>query len=252
MIFGGALRGTPPRKPIMPVFRLSNSLSFPPPHLAIDEGLLAIGGDLSVERLVMAYSRGIFPWYAEDDPILWWSPDPRMVLYPNEIHVSRSLRKLIRRRPFRLTLDRDFGRVIRACSGARGPDHQGTWIVPEMITAYERLHAAGLAHSVEAWQGGTLAGGLYGVSLGRAFFGESMFTRISNASKVALVQLVTMLGRAGFEMIDCQVTTAHLVRFGAREVPRSRFLKELQHALRRPTLQGVWRFSENGGIDVEQ
>ena len=234
----------------MPVFRLSNSLSFPPPHLAIDEGLLAIGGDLSLERLVLAYRQGIFPWYAEDDPILWWSPDPRMVLYPAEIHVSRSLRKLIRRRPFHLTLDQAFGRVIRACAGARGPEHQGTWIVPEMIAAYEGLHAVGLAHSVEAWEGGRLAGGLYGVSLGGVFFGESMFTRVSNASKVALVHLVTLLGRAGFGLMDGQVTTGHLMRFGAREVPRSRFLKELQEALKRPTLQGRWRVSESGGIAV--
>lgn len=234
----------------MPVFRLSSNLSFPPAHLAIAEGLLAIGGDLSIERLVLAYRQGIFPWYAEDDPILWWSPDPRLVLYPRELHISRSLRKLIRRRRFTVTLDQAFGRVIRACAGPRGPDHQGTWIVPEMITAYERLHAAGLAHSVEAWEGDALAGGIYGVSLGAVFFGESMFTRVSNASKVALVHLVTMLGRARFALIDCQVTTAHLMRFGAREIPRGRFLKELAPALRKPTRQGRWRFSETGGITL--
>jgi leucyl/phenylalanyl-tRNA---protein transferase len=232
----------------MPVFRLSSNLTFPPPHLAIAEGLLAVGGDLSVERLVLAYSQGIFPWYAEDDPILWWSPDPRLVLYPAELHVSRSLRKVLRQQPFAVTLDQAFSSVIRACAGNRGPDHPGTWIVPEMIAAYEALHAAGLAHSVEAWQDDMLAGGLYGVSLGGVFFGESMFTRVSNASKVALVRLVAGLRQAGFRLIDCQVTTAHLMRLGAREISRARFMKELQRALKGPTRQGLWRFSETAGI----
>ena len=232
----------------MPVFRLSNSLSFPPPHLAIQEGLLAIGGDLSVERLVQAYKQGIFPWYAEDDPILWWSPDPRLVLYPGDLHVSRSLSRLIRRKPFTVTVDRAFRLVIQACAGSRGPDHPGTWIVPEMITAYERLHTAGLAHSVEVWQDIDLVGGLYGVSLGGAFFGESMFSRVSNASKVALVYLVRMLHQAGIELIDCQVTTAHLMRFGAREIPRNQFLQDLQQALRKPTIQGRWHPSDAHGI----
>jgi leucyl/phenylalanyl-tRNA--protein transferase len=232
----------------MPVFRLSKTLSFPPPHLAIEEGLLAVGGDLSRERLVLAYSQGIFPWYAEDDPILWWSPDPRLVLYPDELQVSRSLHKLLRHRPFTVTLDKAFGRVIRACAGTRGPDHPGTWIVPEMIAAYEALHAAGLAHSVESWKGDTLVGGLYGVSLGAVFYGESMFTKAGNASKVALVHLVQALRLAGFRLIDCQVTTAHLMRFGAREIPRRRFMQELQVALKGPTRQGVWRFSAESGI----
>jgi leucyl/phenylalanyl-tRNA--protein transferase len=232
----------------MPVFRLSSNLTFPPPHLAIAEGLLAVGGDLSIKRLVLAYSQGIFPWYAEDDPILWWSPDPRLVLYPDELHISRSLRKILRQGSFAITLDRAFSQVIRACAGNRGPDHPGTWIVPEMIAAYEALHTAGLAHSVEAWAGDTLAGGLYGVSLGGVFFGESMFAHISNASKVALVRLVQGLQRAGFKLIDCQVTTAHLMRFGAREITRSRFMKELQRAMKRPTRKGVWRFSDAEGI----
>ena len=232
----------------MPVFRLSSNLSFPPPHLAIAEGLLAVGGDLSVERLVLAYSQGIFPWYAEDDPILWWAPDPRLVLYPTELHVSRSLHRVLRQQSFVVTLDQAFGKVIRACAGNRGPDHPGTWIVPEMIAAYEALHATGLAHSVEVWQGDTLAGGLYGVSLGGVFFGESMFTRVSNASKVALVRLVEGLRQADFRLIDCQVTTAHLMRLGAREISRTRFMKELQSALKRPTRQGGWRFSDAEGI----
>jgi leucyl/phenylalanyl-tRNA--protein transferase len=219
--------------------------------LAIAEGLLAVGGDLSIERLVLAYSQGIFPWYAEDDPILWWSPDPRLVLYPAELHISRSLRKVLRHGDFDITLDRAFSQVIHACAGNRGPDHPGTWIVPEMIAAYEALHAAGLAHSVEAWAGDTLAGGLYGVSLGGVFFGESMFAQISNASKVALVRLVEGLQRAGFKLIDCQVTTAHLMRFGAREITRSQFIKELQRALKRPTRKGTWRFSDAEGIALD-
>jgi leucyl/phenylalanyl-tRNA---protein transferase len=235
----------------MPVFRLSSNLTFPPPHLAIAEGLLAVGGDLSVERLVLAYSQGIFPWYAEEDPILWWSPDPRLVLYPAELHVSRSLRKVLRQQTFVVTLDQAFSRVIRACAGNRGPDHPGTWIVPEMMAAYEALHAAGLAHSVEAWQGDMLAGGLYGVSLGGVFFGESMFTRVSNASKVALVRLVAGLRRAGFRLIDCQVTTAHLMRLGAREISRTRFMNELQRGLKSATRQGVWRLSDREGIAAE-
>ena len=234
----------------MPVFRLSNNLSFPPPHLAIADGLLAVGGDLSIERLVLAYSQGIFPWYAEDDPILWWSPDPRMVLYPGELHVPRSLGRLVRRGRFTLTLDNAFGQVIRGCAGNRGVDHPGTWIVPEMIAAYEELHATGLAHSIEVWEGDALVGGLYGVSLGGSFFGVSMFSRTSNASKVALVRLVEALYREGFQLIDCQVATAHLTQFGAREIPRTRFIQDLKQALKQPTRQGRWEFTEEGGIDV--
>lgn len=232
----------------MPVFRLSRELTFPPPHMAIREGLLAVGGDLSIDRLVLAYRRGIFPWYAEDDPILWWSPDPRLVLFPRELHVSRSLRRLLNKGRFSFTLDRAFGEVIRACAAARGANHPGTWIVPEMISAYERLHGVGLAHSVEAWCGDQLAGGLYGVSLGRTYFGESMFTRVSNASKAALVVLVQHLQKAGYELIDCQVTTPHLKQFGAREIPRAQFLRVLHRSLRHRTLQGRWAFIPEGGI----
>ena len=211
----------------MPVFRLSRKLTFPPAHMAIEEGLLAVGGDLSVERLLQAYRQGIFPWYTEDDPILWWSPDPRLVLYPEAVYVSRSLRKLMRRSRFTVTMDTAFGRVIRACAGNRGPDHPGTWIVPEMISAYERLHAAGLAHSVEAWEGDVLAGGLYGVSLGGCFFGESMFARTSDASKVAFVWLVRQLQRWGFRLIDCQVHTGHLASLGACDISRQEFSRLL-------------------------
>ncbi|MBL0713157.1 MAG: leucyl/phenylalanyl-tRNA--protein transferase [Desulfosarcina sp.] len=234
----------------MPVFRLSSELTFPPPHLAISEGLLAVGGDLSVDRLVRAYRQGIFPWYAEDDPILWWSPDPRLVLYPRELHISRSLRRLLNKGRFSFTLDKAFEDVMHGCAAARGEDHPGTWIVPEMIMAYGRLHAAGLAHSVETWCAGQLAGGLYGVSLGRTFFGESMFARVSNASKAALVVLVQNLQRQGFDLIDCQVTTPHLMQFGAREIPRMHFLKELRRSLKHRTLRGNWRFRTGGGIDL--
>jgi leucyl/phenylalanyl-tRNA--protein transferase len=234
----------------MPVFRLSSDITFPPPHLAISEGLLAVGGDLSVERLVSAYRRGIFPWYAEDDPILWWSPDPRLVLYPHELHISRSLQRTLKKAHFSFTLDKAFEDVIRGCAATRGKDHPGTWIVAEMITAYMRLHAAGLAHSVEAWFEGQLAGGLYGVSLGRTFFGESMFTRISNASKAALVMLVQNLRYQAFDLIDCQVTTPHLMQFGAREIPRPLFLRELHRSLRHRTMKGVWDFKPGGGIGL--
>lgn len=234
----------------MPVFRLSPHLSFPPPHLAIREGLLAVGGDLSLERLILAYRQGIFPWFAEDDPILWWSPDPRLVLYPSNLHVSRSLDRVLRRGTFTFTLDAAFEQVIRGCAADRDAARAGTWIVPEMIAAFVRLHVAGWAHSVEAWCEGRLAGGLYGVSLGRCFFGESMFTRVSNASKAALVVLVQSLAHMGFDLVDCQVPTRHLMRFGAREIPRTRFLNELQQALRHPTLQGPWRFAPQGGIVI--
>lgn len=232
----------------MPVFRLTSDLTFPPPHLALREGLLAVGGDLSLKRLVAAYRQGIFPWYAEDDPILWWSPDPRLVLLPGELHIPRSLMRLLKTGRFSFTLDQAFEEVIQGCAGVRGENHPGTWIVPEMIAAYTRLHAAGLAHSVEAWCEGQLAGGLYGVSLGRTFFGESMFTRISNASKAALVVLVQSLQCEAFDLIDCQVTTPHLIQFGAREIPRTRFLKALHRSLQHQSLRGAWRFRRSGGI----
>jgi len=224
----------------MPVYLLSEDLIFPSPLLARKEGLLAVGGDLSQERLLLAYRMGIFPWYSKDEPIMWWSPDPRLVLYPSELRISRSLKKTIKKQIFKLTVDEAFERVISACACSRTQADEGTWIVEEMIDAYCRLHESGLAHSVEAWQGGRLAGGLYGVSLGKCFFGESMFTRISNASKVALVALVEHLQALGFDLIDCQTSTPHLIGFGAREIPRTRFLKELAQALKSPTLKGKW------------
>ena len=225
----------------MPVYQLPEELVFPSPHLASPEGLLAIGGDLSLNRLLLAYSNGIFPWYSEGEPILWWSPDPRLVLYPDELNVSRSLKKVIKQNVFRVTHDCAFEEVITECARVRLENREGTWIVDDMVEAYCRLHESGFAHSVEAWQDDRLAGGLYGVSLGKCFFGESMFTRITNASKVALVALVDYLRPFDFAFIDCQITTAHLTRFGAREISRSRYLNELTIALNHPTLQGKWR-----------
>ena len=217
----------------MPVFTLSKRHSFPPAHLAIKEGLLAVGGDLSVDRLLTAYRSGIFPWYAEGDPILWWSPDPRLVLYPNELRISRSLRRIINKSMFHITFDKAFEAVIRGCAETKRAYGDGTWITEEMKDAYCRLYRHGYAHSVEAWQSDTLVGGLYGVILGRVFFGESMFSQVSNSSKVAFVSLVENLKRMKFELIDCQVKTDHLMRFGAREIPRKEFLERLKKAVDR-------------------
>ena len=201
---------------------------FPDPARAGADGLLAFGGDLDPERLVRAYAQGIFPWYGPGDPILWWSPDPRCVLPPEALHMPRSLRRTLRRRTYTVTLDRAFIRVIRACADVRRPEGQGTWLVPEMIEAYTRLHAMGLAHSAEAWTSdGTLAGGVYGVALGRMFFGESMFHTAPDASKVAFAVLVRLLARWGYGLIDCQQTTRHMLRFGACEMPRPHFLAHL-------------------------
>jgi len=224
----------------MPVYRLTEEIIFPPPQLADKTGLLAVGGDLCEERLLLAYSLGIFPWYSEGEPILWWSPEPRLVLYPCEITVSKSLEKVIKKGVFDITFDAAFEQVICLCSSAGIRENKGTWILPEMINAYCRLHETGFAHSVEAWKDGNLAGGLYGVSLGRCFFGESMFTLESNASKVAFASLVEYLKENSFDLIDCQISTGHLKRFGAREIPRNLFLKQLKKSLDLPTLKGKW------------
>ncbi|MEM9490702.1 MAG: leucyl/phenylalanyl-tRNA--protein transferase, partial [Myxococcota bacterium] len=211
----------------MPVFRLDERLLFPPPEMADENGVLAIGGDLSPDRLLMAYGMGIFPWYGEDLPIIWHSPDPRMVLKADKLHVSRSLRKALRKGLYDIRLDTAFGAVIEACAVLPRPGQDGTWIVDEMIDAYIELHELGFAHSVEAWRDDELVGGLYGVSLGGAFFGESMFARAPDASKIAFVTLVKQLRAWGIELIDCQVHTDHLARFGAENWPRARFLEAL-------------------------
>lgn len=216
---------------------------FPPVELALQEpdGLLAVGGGLEPVRLLNAYRHGIFPWYSEGQPILWWSPEPRTILLPEQLNISRSLRKTLRRQPFKITLDKDFCGVISGCAAPRR-DEAGTWITPEMKLAYLRLHDMGLAHSIEAWQDQKLVGGLYGVALGRVFFGESMFSRITDASKVAFVHLVQQLMRWGFELIDCQVYTHHLASLGAIEIPRREFIARLETALAHPDRRGKWQF----------
>lgn len=215
----------------MPVYLLSEELIFPPVHLATEEGLLAVGGDLSVERLLLAYRSGIFPWYSEGDPILWWAPDPRLILFLDELKVSKSLNKKIRQGVYQLTLDTSFEQVINACADTRIQNGSGTWITDEMKNAYCRLHERGYAHSVEAWRDGQLVGGLYGVSLGPVFFGESMFSSMSDASKVCLVRLVEIMKAHRFAFIDCQVATDHLQRMGARIIPRRRFMAQLNRAM---------------------
>jgi len=224
----------------MTIYMLSDDLSFPPPNLAGKDGLLAVGGDLSKERLLLAYQNGIFPWFSDDDPIIWWSPDPRLVLYPGELKISRSLKKIIRKNKFTITMDTAFHEVITACAKVRTMQQKETWIVNDMMKAYCSLHISGFAHSVEAWYRGQLAGGLYGVSLGRCFFGESMFTLVDNASKVAFVYLVEFLKSLSMDLIDCQVTTEHMMQFGAREIERERFLKELKGSVNAPTIKGRW------------
>lgn len=211
----------------MPVFRLTDELIFPPPSLAEPDGLLAVGGDLTPERLLLAYSMGIFPWFNDGDPPLWWSPDPRCVLNPKGVKISRSLAKVLRKGVFDVTFDKAFGQVISACASLRRKTGEGTWITPKMEEAYLRLFALGYAHSVECWCDGALAGGLYGVSLGRCFFGESMFHRVRDASKVAFVALSRETERQGYELIDCQITNPHLISLGAEEIPRGTFLKRL-------------------------
>lgn len=224
----------------MPIYRLTDALVFPPPQLA-EDGLLAVGGDLRRERLLKAYENGIFPWYSEGEPILWWSPEPRMVLFPEEMHVSRSLRRTLRRGIFLLTFDRVFAQVIQACARTSRRGQEGTWITREMTAAYLDLHHAGYAHSVECWQQGQLLGGLYGVSLGGCFFGESMFSHASGASKAALAVLAAQCRQWQFDIIDCQVPHPHLARLGAREVPRETFLKRLRFALKKVTRLGPWQ-----------
>ncbi|MFP8873942.1 MAG: leucyl/phenylalanyl-tRNA--protein transferase [Myxococcota bacterium] len=227
----------------MELHRCIEEWPFPDPRRADADGLLALGGDLRPERLLSAYARGIFPWY-ESDPILWFSPDPRMVLVPRDLYVSRSLQKTMSQGRYSVRMDTAFDRVIRACAEIPRPGQDGTWITPEMIEAYVELHRLGYAHSSEAWQEGELVGGAYGISLGSAFFGESMFAAESDASKVAFVSLVEQLDAWGMSIIDCQVPTAFLASFGGIEWPRDHFLDVLDTALETPTRAGPWSFAD--------
>jgi leucyl/phenylalanyl-tRNA--protein transferase len=213
--------------------------SFPPLEAASPEGLLAVGGDLSPDRLLSAYRRGIFPWFSQGQPILWWSPDPRAVLYPAAMRVSRSLRRSLRKSEFSVTTDRVFSEVIARCAQNR-KDQDGTWITQEMQDAYIALHRLGFAHSVETWQAGELVGGLYGVSIGKAFFGESMFSRVSDASKTALVGLAKVLTQSGYHFIDCQIRSAHLDSLGAQSISRAHFAQALKDAVAIDEKPGLW------------
>ena len=211
----------------MPVYRLSDQLLFPAPELAESSGLLAVGGDLSPRRLLLAYSLGIFPWFSDDGPPLWWSPDPRCVIFPEQIRISRSLAKCLRQGRFRVSCDEAFAAVVDGCAESR-QGQPGTWITDEMRQAYLRLHRLGYAHSLECWRGDELVGGLYGVVLGRCFFGESMFHRAPDASKVALATLARCLAKAGWPLIDCQLPNPHLLSLGAVEIPRAEFHQWLE------------------------
>jgi leucyl/phenylalanyl-tRNA--protein transferase len=220
---------------------LHGDAPFPPVSKALrsPNGLLCAGGELSTQRLIEAYRHGIFPWFSEGDPILWWSPDPRMVLFPDELKVSRSLRKTVQRGVYETRVDTAFREVMEACAAPREGQH-GTWIMPEMVAAYTKLHHMGIAHSFESWRDGELVGGLYGLALGKVFFGESMFARAPDASKVALVKLVEALQARDFRVIDCQQATAHLSSLGAREIPRKEFSKLLQESIQYPPSGGGW------------
>lgn len=223
----------------MPIYQLDDSNLFPPVDHA-EEGILAIGGDLSPERLISAYASGIFPWFSKNDPIVWWAPDPRCILYPTKLKVSKSMKQVLRKKHFSVTFDTQFSSVIKECAEQNRPGQDGTWITNEMLQAYTKLHEMGVAHSVEVWNKDKLVGGLYGVSLGKAFFGESMFFKESNASKVAFISLVKFLEKHNFELIDCQIETSHLVSLGAELISRSSFMNKLKTALNQPTLQGDW------------
>lgn len=228
---------------------LQGGEDFPPTAYALDEpnGLLAVGGELSVERLLSAYRRGIFPWYDDPQPILWWTPDPRLVLFPEELHISRSLRKTLRADSFALSVDAQFTQVMCACAQLRG-DGLGTWIDDAMVEAYTELHALGYAHSIEVLSAeGTLVGGLYGISIGGVFFGESMFSHTTDASKTALVGLVSILKRGGVGMIDCQVASDHLISLGARSISRLDFEKRLAHTVDLHVDESIWQLPATSG-----
>ncbi|MGE5106493.1 MAG: leucyl/phenylalanyl-tRNA--protein transferase [Sphingobacteriales bacterium] len=214
----------------MPVFALDKDLIFPPQNLAEPDGLLAIGGDLSAERLLLAYENGIFPWYSEED-ILWWCPDPRFVLFPAELRISKSMKQLLKRNGFEFTVNKSFEKVINNCKSINRGEDRGTWITDEMKAAYINLHKLGYAHSAEVWKENDLVGGLYGIKIGKVFFGESMFSKTSNASKYAFIKYTQQLQAEGIELIDCQVYTEHLESLGAKMISRNSFLQLLHKLL---------------------
>ena len=226
----------------MPVYWLDNNdVSFPPAELANEDGILALGGDLSVERLLSAYWNGIFPWFNDNDPFIWWSPDPRFVLYPADLKVSKSMRPYFNQKKFQVTVDREFETVMKNCQRIkRDGQSGGTWITKSMVEGYVNLHEAGYAHSVEVWQENQLVGGLYGVALGKVFFGESMFSKASNASKFGFISLVRKLVELDFDLIDCQQKTQYLGSLGAKEITRKNFLQHLASNKTKPTLKGNW------------
>lgn len=217
----------------MPLFALDKNLVFPPVHLAEPDGLLAIGGDLSPERLLLAYRSGIFPWY-EESPVLWWCPDPRFVLFPDELKISKSIRPLLNRDEFTFTINQAFTQVINACKVTERPGQEGTWITNEVEKAYNKLHQLGHAHSAEVWNNNELVGGLYGIRIGKVFFGESMFSKLSNASRFAFIRYVQQLQKEGVELIDCQVHTEYLESMGARMIDRKDFIQLLDKLIPSP------------------
>jgi leucyl/phenylalanyl-tRNA---protein transferase len=235
----------------MPVFRLPNKeIAFPPPHLAESNGLLAIGGDLRPERLVWAYQNGIFPWFEEDGLFYWYAPDPRCVLFPSELKVHKSMRSIFNQQKFRYTLDTCFRDVMRSCSGHPREGQDGSWISDAFIEGYTALHELGIAHSVEVWLGEELVGGLYGISLGRIFYGESMFARVPNASKAGFIYFARALEALQFRLIDCQQETSHLLSLGARPISRELFTEYITQNYYERTLKGKWSFDGEGKIVV--
>lgn len=224
------------------MYWLTKELVFPHPKYASVEGLLAAGGDLSPRRILLAYEHGIFPWYNEGEPILWWSPDPRFVLLPSEIKISKSMQRILKKGVFQCTFDQNFEQVIEQCGSIKRVGQKGTWLTEEMKEAYIALHKMGFAHSVETWQDGELVGGLYGLSLGKCFFGESMFANVSNASKAALIFLAQTLDQQGFDMIDCQAETKHLTTMGAKFISRTAFSDYLKQNKQKKTIRGNWTF----------
>lgn len=223
----------------MPVFILTEEIAFPSVELATEDGVLAVGGDLSPDRLLKAYSQGIFPWYSEPEPILWWSPNPRFVIFPDELRVSKSMKRILKKQTFNITCDKCFYEVINGCRQPRG-NNPGTWITAAMLKSYCKMHELGYAHSVEAWNGSKLVGGLYGISLGSCFFGESMFSIQSNASKAAFIIFTRRLKELGFTLIDCQVYTKHLESLGARNISRKEYIRLLHNGLKVKTHKGKW------------